>query len=286
MSTDTPLARFEASLRARADKLAAALPKHVTPDRFIRCALNLVSVNSDWLNATKYDQASLYMSLMNAAQTGLEPDPQLGHLYIVPRYNRKLGKLAFQCQIGYRGMIRLAYQSGRVLDVGAGIVRQGDEFEWLEGTDSFVKHKRLAALDKPITHGFAYVKLQGGAQAVKVMPIEDINAIRDICSDAADKDFSPWKRFYEAMAQKTVLRPMLKLKPISLELSRAISLDEAAEIQNDRDASVSAPELLKQRALAHNPLKPVSATIEPEAVPAVIDAPGQESLEFDGEIPE
>jgi recombination protein RecT len=248
---------FEKALMDRSDKFASALPQHVDAARFIRCATNLVTVNKGWLDPAKYDQGSLFMALMNAAQTGLEPDPQYGHIYMVPRWNRSTGKSHFQCQLGYRGMIHLAYQSQKVLDVSAGIVRKGDDFDYQEGTDCFLRYKKLAGMDQPITHAWAMVRLAGGVKSIKVMSVEEINAIRDKCSDAAKKEFSPWNKFYEAMCMKTVVRPLLKLKPISLELTKAITIDEDAEREHEITASVSTADELKAKMLSHNPLKPV-----------------------------
>jgi recombinational DNA repair protein RecT len=55
----------------------------------------------------------------------------------------------------------------------------------------------------------------------------EIDAIRKRSRAATT---GPWVTDYEAMAAKTVLRRLAKLLPASVELQRAVALDERAEL--------------------------------------------------------
>ncbi len=46
----------------------------------------------------------------------------------------------------------------------------------------------------------------------------------------------PWVTHFEEMAQKTVIRRLFKYLPVSVEMARAVGLDEAAERSKQSDA--------------------------------------------------
>ena len=257
-----PLRKFSQDADGWIPKIAALMnrrPEEAT--RFILMTKNAVAANEYLLQC---DQKSLFLAVCNAAQTGLEPAPQLGHLYFVPRK----GKV--QCQVGYRGFIALASRADPLAVFQAGIVRQGDEFSYELGTSPRVSHVLSTNVKAPFTHVWASCRRANGALAADVMLIEEVNKIRDRCSESANSQkgsaYSPWNTSYEAMAKKTVLRRMLKLMPLSSEMQRAITIDEEADIQDAGLKRVGAVEALK-------------ATLKPKTVPP-------DDLGFDGEIPE
>ncbi|MGI0119875.1 recombinase RecT [Zooshikella sp. RANM57] len=51
--------------------------------------------------------------------------------------------------------------------------------------------------------------------------------------NAADSD--PWKTHYEEMAKKTVIRRLFKYLPVSVEMQRAVTLEEQAQIGESQD---------------------------------------------------
>ena len=77
---------------------------------------------------------SFIAALMNAAQLGLEPNTPLGQAYLIPYKNK--GILECQFQIGYKGMIDLAYRTGQVQMIQAQIVREHDFFEYQYGSQT------------------------------------------------------------------------------------------------------------------------------------------------------
>lgn len=94
-------------------EIAKALPSVMTPERFTRIALSAVS-NNDKLAACT--PQSFLAAMMNAAQLGLEPNTPLGQAYLIPYGG------ACQFQIGYKGLIDLAYRSGEVKMIDAQVV--------------------------------------------------------------------------------------------------------------------------------------------------------------------
>ena len=121
----------KASLRdvvvAMQDDIAKALPKVITADRFTRIALSALSNNPKLYECSKL---SFLGALMNAAQLGLEPNTPLGQAYLIPYYNNKEKRLECQFQIGYKGLLDLAYRSGEIAMIQAYIVYENATFEY------------------------------------------------------------------------------------------------------------------------------------------------------------
>ena len=66
--------------------------------------------------------------MMTAAQLGMEPNTPLGQAYLIPFYNNKTHCSECQFQLGYKGLIDLAYRSGEVSIIQAQVVYEHDSF--------------------------------------------------------------------------------------------------------------------------------------------------------------
>ena len=110
-------------INAMSGEIAKALPQVMTPERFKRIALSAVSNTPKLGNCTPQ---SFLGAMMNAAQLGLEPNTPLGQAYLIPFENRKKGITECQFQIGYKGLIDLAYRSGEVKMIDAQTVYEND----------------------------------------------------------------------------------------------------------------------------------------------------------------
>jgi recombination protein RecT len=101
-------------------EIARALPKHLNPDRMARIATTVLKQNPQLRRCTP---ESFLGALMTASQLGLEPGP-LGEAYLVPYGNTAT------FVPGYRGLIKLAWQSDQLSDIWAEIVCANDEFSY------------------------------------------------------------------------------------------------------------------------------------------------------------
>lgn len=202
-------------------EIAAALPKHVTPDRMMRIALTEARKNPDLLEC---DQASFLGAVIQAAQLGLEPGGALGHCYLIPFNNSKKGIKEVQFMVGYRGMIDLVSRSEKVSHFSVRAVHDGDSFEYEFGLDEFIKHKP-GGLGK-LTHVYAIVHLKNGGKLFDVMTLAEVEAVKKTSKTAG---WGPWKDHFEEMAKKSVIRRLFKVAPVSIEIQKAIGLDELAD---------------------------------------------------------
>jgi recombination protein RecT len=212
-------------LASKKDQIRIALPKHMDSDRLMRVCLTEITKNPQLKEA---DPLTFVGSVIQAAQLGLEPGSHLGHGYLMPFRNSKLNRLECQFMMGYRGMIELARRSGQVVSISARAVHAGDEFSYEYGLDEKIKHVPADTDDgnAKLTHVYAIAKLKDGAHHFEVMTLKQVDKIR-ASSKAAN--FGPWVSHFEEMAKKTVVRRLFKYLPISVELQRAIVLDETAE---------------------------------------------------------
>lgn len=123
-------------VKALEPEIRRALPAVITPERFTRMALSAINNTPELADCTPM---SFIAALMNAAQLGMEPNTPLGQAYLIPYRNK--GTLECQFQLGYKGLIDLAYRTGQIQIIQAQAVREYDYFEYQYGLDSSLVHK-------------------------------------------------------------------------------------------------------------------------------------------------
>lgn len=208
-------------INAMSGEIAKALPQVMTPERFTRIALSAVSNTPKLGNCTPQ---SFLGAMMNAAQLGLEPNTPLGQAYLIPFENRKKGITECQFQIGYKGLIDLAYRSGEVKMIDAQTVYENDEFEYELGMDPVLKHKPARKNRGNPIYFYATFKLTNGGQGFQVMSIEDVQEHAKKYSKTYNN--GPWQTNFEEMAKKTVLKKLLKYAPLKTEFVKQVTSDE------------------------------------------------------------
>ena len=226
-------------------QLGMALPKHVDVDRMVRICLTTVQRNPKLLECTR---DSLLGCIIQCAQLGLEPDGLLGHAYLIPfNVSRKVAgnwKKFLECTliVGYKGLLKLARQSGEIASISARVVHAKDIFEYEYGLVEKLVHVPSDEEDPgALTHAYAIFRLKDGSHHFDVMTAREINRIRDNSKGYQfDKDSSPWTTSYDEMAKKTVLRRASKMSPASIEdkTAKAIALDERADAGIPQDLDV------------------------------------------------
>lgn len=213
-------------------EIKKALPNVITPERFTRMALTAVSVNPKLAECTP---RSFMGALMNAAQLGLEPNTPLGQAYLIPFKNK--GVMEVQFQIGYKGLIDLAYRSGEFLSIYAKEVYENDEFDYEFGLEPKLIHKPATSNRGEVIAYYAVFKLVNGGFGFEVMSKDDIMAHAKKYSQNYDSKYSPWTNNFDEMAKKTVLKKVLKYAPIKVEFVRQLTEDETIKKELAEDMS-------------------------------------------------
>lgn len=207
-------------------EIARALPSVITPERFTRITLSALSRNPQLAQTTA---PSFMGAMMTAAQLGLEPNTPLGQAYLIPFRNK--GVLECQFQLGYKGLIDLAYRSGEIACIQAHEVCKNDDFDYSYGLDAVLKH--IPALENrgPVVGYYAYFKTKDGASNFEFMSREEAEKHGKKYSKTFG--YGPWKDNFDEMAKKTVLKRVLKYAPLKSDFMRAIGADETVKRKSD-----------------------------------------------------
>lgn len=209
-------------IKAMESEIAKALPAVITPERFTRMVLSAISVNP---KLAECSPKSFLGAMMTAAQLGVEPNTALGQAYLIPFKNH--GVMECQFQLGYKGLIDLAYRSGEVSIIQAHVVYANDEFTYELGLDPQLKHiPATKDRGEPVAY-YAMFKTKDGGYGFEVMSIDDVQAHARRYSKSFGN--GPWQTNFDEMAKKTVLKRVLKFAPLKSDFVRGVAQDETVK---------------------------------------------------------
>jgi recombination protein RecT len=224
---------MQAYIQRMEGEIAKALPSVITPERFTRIVLSALSSTPKLQETTP---KSFLGAMMQAAQLGLEPNTALGQAYLIPRNNRRAGTIECQFQIGYKGLIDLAYRSGEVITIQAHTVYSNDEFDYAYGLDPTLTHVPAKADRGEPIFFYAMYKTKDGGYGFYVMSMDDVQKHAKKYSESYKGGYSsPWQTNFEEMAKKTVLKQVLKYAPMKTDFARALSADETIKTDLSAD---------------------------------------------------
>lgn len=217
-------------IEVMAPAIKAALPSVMTPERFSRITLSALSANPKLKECTPQ---SFLGAMMTAAQLGLEPNTPLGQAYLIPFKNH--GRMECQFQLGYKGIIDLAYRSGEVSIIQAHTVYENDEFTYELGLDPKLLHiPAKSNRGNPIAY-YAMFKTKDGGYGFQVMSISDVKEHAQKFSKSYGN--GPWQSNFDEMAKKTVLKKVLKYAPLKSDFARGLVQDGGVKCEISADMS-------------------------------------------------
>lgn len=193
-------------------EIAKALPSQMNPERMARIATTVLKQTPA---LARCNPPSFLGALMTASQLGLEPGP-LGEAYFVP-FGKDVTFIP-----GYRGLIKLARNSGMLVDIWAEIVYENDIFKYTLGLHRDLQHEPAEGeRGKPI-YVYAAAQLKDGGTPFVVLTYAEVEAIR--ARSRASKN-GPWVTDWSPMAKKTAIKQLAKWLPLSAEFNTATVLD-------------------------------------------------------------
>jgi recombination protein RecT len=213
--------------------LGLALPKHMDADRMARLALTTIRRNKDLLLCSP---ESLGGAVLEAASLGLEIDSR-GLAYLVP-YKGEATLIP-----GYKGLMQLAYRSGKVANIYADVVFQKEveagKVQITLGDERSIRHDfdilksadlRLESRDNPPVLAYAVAVFHDEHRHFEFVTAPEV-AKRKAVSKAAEKGFL-WNKWVEEAWKKTAIRKLCKYMDLSPEMQRAVVLDEQADAES------------------------------------------------------
>lgn len=251
-AANNPVAVIKQNLSVMAPEFKAALPAHVTVEKFTRVAQTAILSNPELMQA---DRASLFGAITKLAQDGLLPDGREAALVIFNTKNRQTNgwDKKVQAMPMIAGILKKIRQSGDVAKISAQVVHENDHFVVSYGFDEDVTHNP-PPLDKPrgkAIGAYATAVLKDGSRLLEVMSLEDIEKVRNV---SRGKDKGPWVEWWSEMARKTVMRRLSKRLPMSTDLEEEVFSRDETMAHAERPVMIEAeahdaPKLTRLEAL-------------------------------------
>ena len=244
---------FGQLIESQMQGIQAIMPEHMT---FKRLKEIMVLQLKQVPKLLECEPVDLMQAVYQAAALGLEPYSQMGEFYIIP-----YGKTP-QVIIGFKGLRKLAMNSGELSAIDTQLVYQGDvdqgTFTVEFGTSPSIYHRPNLFSDRGALVGvYAVARFKDDSRSpvMEFMSIADIEHVKK-SSKAGTGSGTPWGDHYGEMARKTVLRRIVKSLPLAVtpvSLVKALAMDNAH--QNGQNYVI---DMETGEAISSNPTKALS----------------------------
>lgn len=175
-------------------------------------------------------------AIINVASIGLTLQPALGYAYLVPDSvkqkdagGREVWVNVCTLKVSFKGLLKIATDSGSIKWCKAEIVKEKDVFEY-NGPCSLPRHIMQPFGDRGKTVGvYCVAKTHDGDYLVDTMDAAEIQKIRN-----AAKTKTVWDAWPDEMAKKGIIKRASKQWPKTEQSER---LDQAIEVVNEYEGS-------------------------------------------------
>lgn len=189
--------------------------------------------------------SSAQNAIINVAAIGITLNPAAKLAYLVPRDG------GVHLDISYMGLLHLAQVSGAIQWGQCKLVCANDTYE-SNGLDSAPTHKYNAFGDRgDVVGGYCTVKTAQGDYLTEEMSLAEIKQVE--ASSKANN--GPWKKWWDEMARKTIVKRASKYWP------RVERLDMAVHHLNTDGGEGLVDDSPKQQELIINPVEAIKAAI-------------------------
>ena len=225
--------KFEAQMKGYEDTILKLVGNKygVSPDEFAISVMTAVKKSPKLLQC---DRASLFAAVLVSAELKLRFNTPEGFAYVIP-YGKDV-----QFQIGYKGLVEIAYRNPRVKSIYAGVVYNDEvetgKFKYSRGLNLVLEHdpimNRTAEQEKAkkVYCAYAVIKLDGADPIIEVLDSNQLSKIKSL-SKAGGSNSSPYNNGTDVadwMFKKAAIKQALKTVPKQgvSEIARAVELDD------------------------------------------------------------
>lgn len=235
-----PITQFKQQLAAMSGQFGVALPSHIKPEKFQRVLLTVVQQTPDLLEA---DRQSLFDSCIKCASDGLIPDGREAALTIfntkVKRNGREEWIKKAQYLPMFTGIQKRVRNSGLIDSIRAHVIKENDEFAWIQGMEERIDHRPLFPGDRGKTIGaYAIAEFKDGSSQFEVLDIQELNKIKN---SSKSSKFGPWVDWFDEMARKSAFKRLAKWLPLDADVDDLIEYDNTVERVEPEPVPVVAP---------------------------------------------
>jgi recombination protein RecT len=219
---------FERAIFAAKDRFVSSGGGFVSYDQesiFAMQQLTKISGGKQYaLDVANKNPGSVKLAMLNVAATGLTLNPAYGYAYLVPRDG------AIVLDVSYKGILKIATDTGAILWGRADVVRERDRFIYRgPAAEPTFETENVFGDRGPVIGAYCVAKTREGDVMCGVMSAAELASVRQ-CSDLwAKYEKGPWKDFPEEMAKKAVIKRDAKTWP---RTGKSGKLFEAIELSN------------------------------------------------------
>jgi len=187
-----------------------------------------ITANDYVFSAAAGNPGSLQAAILNVAAIGISLNPANKHAYLVPRAP-KAGMAPVIClDISYRGLVKLATDSGAIKDCKSILVYADDTFKW-RGPYKEPKHEAdVFGQRGEVVGAYNVAYLNDGRVMCDVIDMVYISKVQNTSKAAS----GPWKTWWEEMVLKTATKHAAKSWPQTENRER---LDRAIDALNEHE---------------------------------------------------
>jgi recombination protein RecT len=227
------------------------LPAGVSPERFKNSLQIAVMMQPKLLRC---EPRIVFREVSRVANYGLSLDPSMGEAWLILRKNKQ-GHDEPQAQLGFRGKMKLARQSGEVARLVAYPVTEKmlAEGRFKVTLQTLVYEPDPFNDDTAPVGFFAYILYKDGTEDFETMSIREIYKIRDrsdgyrAFKKGAIKS-TPWADYEGEMCKKTVLSRLLKRVPMSADVVELMREDDGADFTEVAEEDITPAKLRQTKA--------------------------------------
>jgi recombination protein RecT len=241
------LAPYQAAIQKAKDRFAKAAASTVNYDRESIFAMQALMKTDFAMQTANKNPQSVHLAMINVASTGLTLNPANGYAYLVPRDG------AIVLDISYKGLIKIATDTGSVEWARADVVYQQDTFVYhgpaampVHTADPFKKDRG------EIVGVYCIAKTKSGDILTEVMDRDELDKIRSKSSAYARVDkqgkhapSGPWLEWFEQMCKKAIIKRASKTWPYTDQNER---IGAAIEIANTSEGGYDIGESDEEKA--------------------------------------
>jgi recombination protein RecT len=241
---------YQAAIQNSEERFKRIAGQMVNFDKESLFAMQALVKNDYSMKIANQAPKSVLMAMFNVASTGLTLNPAHGYAYLVPRDGE------IKLDISYKGLIKIATDTGAVLWARADVEYAKDEFEY-NGPAAMPLHKaNVFSKDRgEIVGAYCIAKTKDADILCEVLPMDEILQIRSkstAFTKGSEGKRGPWEDFFTQMAKKAVIKRASKTWPYTETTERlldAIEIANAAEggYTFESDNSVSLPDDRRKR---------------------------------------
>jgi len=193
-------------------------------------AMQQLMKNDFSLSTANKNPRSVQLAMHNCASTGLTLNPAHGYAYLVPRDG------SIVLDISYKGLIKIATDTGSIQWARAELVYESDEFTYFgpagapsHKCDPFKKDRGA------IVGAYCIAKTNEGDTLTEVMPMDEIEKIRSKSSAFVKGQpgrKGPWEEWFNQMTKKAIIKRASKTWPYTEQAGR---IETAIAIANESE---------------------------------------------------